>query len=279
MVNHVSAIKHTPSSYFLLIESSGFVITSELSFKSASEIDNGLPAPMPLGLAQKKEGGCARIAAREDFLFARKIAGSDWYLVICLNKAEATATINSLIKVSVTATVVIILIVAFFLTAAITDILRRLGLVRDALEDISSSDGDLTRRLGTERQDELAQIAGAFNRFTDKIAVVLREIRQASELVKVSSNEIAVGNLYLSNRTEQQAGSLEETASAMEQLTSTVEQNADKAHAASQLMISASDIATEGGNVLGQVVDTMSAIKDSSKKIVEIISVIDGTAF
>jgi methyl-accepting chemotaxis protein len=282
VVRNVTSIKPTPSSYAFLVDRNGVIIThpkQELALKQVSDIDSSLSAPMLLDLAQKKQSGSARIAGKDDMLFVRKVAGSDWYLVICLDRAEATASINSVIKVSVMATAVMILLAAFLLTAAITGILRRLGLVRDALEDISSGDGDLTRRLNAEGSDELAQIAGAFNRFTDKIASVLREIRQASESVKVSSNEIAVGNLDLSNRTEQQAGSLEETASAMEQLTSTVKQNADNARAASQLAVSASDIATEGGSVVGQVVDTMSAINDSSKKIVEIISVIDGIAF
>ncbi|RXZ38831.1 methyl-accepting chemotaxis protein [Oxalobacteraceae bacterium CAVE-383] len=282
VVRNVTSIKPTPSSYAFLIDRSGIVIThpkQELALKQVSEVDPSLSAAMLLDLEQKKQGGSARIAGKDDMLFVKQVAGSDWFLVLCLDRAEATASINSVIKVSATATIAMILIAAFLLTAAITGILHRLKLVRDALEDISSGDGDLTRRLSAEGKDELAQIAGAFNRFTDKIASVLREIRQASESVKVSSNEIAVGNLDLSNRTEQQAGSLEETASAMEQLTSTVKQNADNARAASQLAISASTIATEGGSVVGQVVDTMSAINDSSKKIVEIISVIDGIAF
>jgi methyl-accepting chemotaxis protein len=282
VVRNVTSIKPTPSSFAFLIDRNGVIIThpkQALALKQVSEIDSSLSAPMLLDLEQKKQSGAARIDGKDDLLFVRSVAGSDWLLVICLDRAEATASINSVIKVSAIATVAMILIAAFLLTAAITGILHRLGLIRDALEDISSGDGDLTRRLSVEGKDELAQIAGAFNRFADKIACVLREIRVASESVKVSSNEIAVGNLDLSNRTEQQAGSLEETASAMEQLTSTVKQNADNARAASQLAISASTIATEGGSVVGQVVDTMSAINESSKKIVEIISVIDGIAF
>ncbi|MDB5989828.1 MAG: chemotaxis protein [Herbaspirillum sp.] len=283
VVQNVASIKPTPSSYAFLVDSNGVIIShatkQALSLKQVAEIDSSLSAPMLLDLEQKKQSGAARIDGKDDLLFVRKIAGTNWLLVICLDRAEATAPIGSMLKISALATVLMILIAACLLTVAITGILRRLGVIRDALEDIASGEGDLTRRLNVVGKDELVQIAGAFNRFADKIASVLLEIRQASESVKVSSNEIAVGNLDLSNRTEQQAGSLEETASAMEQLTSTVKQNADNARAASQLAISASDIAIKGGSVVGQVVDTMSAINDSSKKIVEIISVIDGIAF
>jgi methyl-accepting chemotaxis protein len=282
VVHNVASIKPTPSSFAFLVDSNGVIISHPnpaFSLKQVSDIDSKLSAPMLLDLEQKKQSGTARIDGRDDFLFVKKVAGTNWLLVICLDRAEATAPIGSMLKISGLATVLMIFIAAVLLMAAITGILRRLGVIRDALEDIASGDGDLTRRLSVKGKDELVQIASAFNRFTDKIASVLLEIRQASESVKVSSNEIAVGNLDLSNRTEQQAGSLEETASAMEQLTSTVKQNADNARAASQLAISASDIAIQGGSVVGQVVDTMSAINDSSKKIVEIISVIDGIAF
>jgi methyl-accepting chemotaxis protein len=282
VVRTVASIKPTPSSFAFLVDSNGVIIThpkQELALKPVSEIDSSLSAPMLLDLEQKKQSGMAHIAGNDDMLFVRKIPGTDWLLVIGLDRAEATRSINSMVKISALATIVMILIAAFLLTAAISGTLRRLGLIRDALDDIASGDGDLTRRLNADGKDELSQIAGAFNRFADKIASVLLEIRHASESVKVSSNEIAIGNLDLSSRTEQQAGSLEETASAMEQLTSTVKQNADNARAASQLATSASTIAIEGGSVVGQVVDTMSAINDSSKKIVEIISVIDGIAF
>jgi methyl-accepting chemotaxis protein len=95
----------------------------------------------------------------------------------------------------------------------------------------------------------------------------------------VASDEIASGNADLSSRTESQASSLEETASSMEELTTTVKQNADNARQANQLVVSASDFATKGGDVVGHVVDTMGSIKESSRKIVDIIGVIDGIAF
>lgn len=108
---------------------------------------------------------------------------------------------------------------------------------------------------------------------------IVGQVRQNTDTIATTSTQIAAGNMDLSSRTEQQAGSLEETASAMEELTSTVRQNADNARQANQLALSASSVASTGGEVVNQVVNTMGAISESSRKIVDIISVIDGIAF
>jgi len=139
--------------------------------------------------------------------------------------------------------------------------------------------GDLTARVNVSQQDEIGQLMQAFNGISDGLATVVAEVRQGTEQITTASTEIATGNLDLSSRTEEQAGALEETASAMEQLTSTVKQNADNARQANQLAVSASEVAQQGGVVVGQVVDTMGSINASSRKIVDIISVIDGIAF
>ena len=108
---------------------------------------------------------------------------------------------------------------------------------------------------------------------------IVSEVRKGTDSIGTASAEIAAGNLDLSERTERQAGSLEETASSMEELTSTVKQNANNANQANQLAMSASDVAGKGGAVVAQVVDTMASINASSRKIVDIIAVIDGIAF
>jgi len=108
---------------------------------------------------------------------------------------------------------------------------------------------------------------------------IVGEVRNGTDTIATASNEIAAGNLNLSSRTEQQASSLQETAASMEQLTSTVKQNADNASQANQLAVSASEVAVHGGKVVTQVVSTMGSINASSKKIVDIIGVIDGIAF
>src|SRR5207247_9214601 len=107
----------------------------------------------------------------------------------------------------------------------------------------------------------------------------LTDIKSSADTIATASGQIATGNMDLSSRTEQQASSLQETAAAMDQLTSTVKQNADNANQANQLAVGASEVAKQSSVVVAQVVDTMGAIRTSSKKIVDIISVIDGIAF
>ena len=279
VVRNVAGIKPTPGSFAFIVTKDGVIVThpnKELTLKPISTLDSSLNAQ---SLTTGGQGSAAKIGGTDYMLFARPIAGSDWSLVVALNRGEATQGVRTLMAISATAAVLAIVLAAFVLAATISRLLRRLGVVRDAMEDIASGEGDLTRRLDTQGKDELAQISGAFNRFADKIAHTLLDIRRASESVRTSSGEIASGNMDLSNRTEQQAGSLEETASAMEELTSTVKQNADNARQANQLAVSASEVAVQGGEVVGQVVETMNSINESSRKIVDIISVIDGIAF
>ena len=149
----------------------------------------------------------------------------------------------------------------------------------DMLGDIASGNGDLSRRMAVESDDEVGALASAFNRFIASLNVTIREVRDSTEAIASASIQIATGNLDLSARTEAQASSLEETAAAMEELTSTVKQNADNARQANQLVVSASSHAVKGGDVVGQVVRTMSEITESSRKIADIIGVIDGIAF
>ena len=119
----------------------------------------------------------------------------------------------------------------------------------------------------------------AMNAMRDQLVGIVAEVRQGTEAICSASGEIAAGNLDLSRRTEEQAASLEETASSMEELTATVKQNADNARHANQLALTASDVAVKGGTAVSEVVDTMGSINASSRKIVDIISVIDGIAF
>jgi methyl-accepting chemotaxis protein len=139
--------------------------------------------------------------------------------------------------------------------------------------------GDLTESIHGEYQGTFGQLKEDSNRTVDSLTQTVSQIIEAVDAVSTSAREIAVGNSDLSQRTEEQASSLEETASSMEELTSTVKQNAENAKQANQLAIGASAIAVKGGDVVGEVVTTMASITESSKKIEDIISVIDGIAF
>jgi len=139
--------------------------------------------------------------------------------------------------------------------------------------------GDLTSRIEVHGRDEVAELMSALREMNTALVGIVARVRSGTDTIASASTQIAAGNQDLSSRTEQQAGSLEETASSLEELTSTVKQNADNARQASQMAIAASAVAAEGGSVVARVVDTMSDINDSARKIVDIISVIDGIAF
>ena len=168
----------------------------------------------------------------------------------------------------------------FFAWRLSLSITRPLARAVDVAETVAA--GDLTSRIDAamaSRRDETGKLLHALQTMTGNLAGIVGQVRSGTDSIATASREIAGGNLDLSARTERQAGSLEETASAMEELTSTVHQNADNARQANQLAATASDVAQQGGDVVGQVIQTMGSINESSKKIVDIISVIDGIAF
>ena len=163
---------------------------------------------------------------------------------------------------------------ASIVTVSITRPLRR------AIESAQAiAQGDLATDINTHGSDETAQLLEALSAMKGNLALIVGSVRQGSEAVSTASAEIANGNHDLSARTEQQASALEETAASMEELNSTVKQNSDNAKAANQLAINASNVAVECGDIVAQVVDTMSGINESSRKISDIINVIDGIAF
>ena len=171
----------------------------------------------------------------------------------------------------------------FFLKLA-NDLNRLLQNSQSGLGDIAAvlgamADGDLTRSITTDYQGTFGQLKDDANTTVARLQEIVGQIKEATDLINTAAKEIASGNQDLSSRTEEQASSLEETASSMEQLTSTVKQNADNARQANELAGNAQQVAIKGGEVVGQVVDTMSAIHQSSSKIADIIGVIDGIAF
>jgi len=139
--------------------------------------------------------------------------------------------------------------------------------------------GDLSTTVVVDRQDEMGALLKGLASMQEQLSGTVRSVRDSSMSIATASAEIAAGNMNLSGRTEQQASSLEETASSLEELTSTVQHNADNVRQANNVARSASEVAIRGGKLVGDVVETMSAINASSKRIVDIISVIDGIAF
>jgi methyl-accepting chemotaxis protein-1 (serine sensor receptor) len=199
-------------------------------------------------------------------------------LDIAKSEFEHTQSVYNTVRIiSVSAIVLGVLLasmIGFWLIRAISMPLEKA--VRIAK---SVATGNLVQNIDVRSGDETGQLMQALKDMNESLVRTIDQVRMGTETIGVASREIASGNADLSARTESQASSLEETASSMEELTSTVKQNAENAKQANQLVVSASDVAMRGGQVVGQVVDTMGSIKDSSRKIVDIIGVIDGIAF
>ncbi len=191
---------------------------------------------------------------------------------------EAAMTVYTSVRAAVIAAVIAGIAAAFalgfFMIRAIVRPLDEAVRVADAV-----AAGDLTQQISATGNDEIGRLMRAMQHMNDSLTDTIRRVRTGTDAITVASSEIATGNADLSSRTESQASSLEETASSMEELTSTVKQNAENARQANQLVVSTAEIAAKGGSVVSEVVVTMESIKDSSRKIADIIGVIDGIAF
>jgi methyl-accepting chemotaxis protein len=196
-----------------------------------------------------------------------------------MEKAGVSATDDSQ---TANMTIDILTVITILLSALVALLVSR-SITRPLIEAVAIAkqvaDGDLTAEVAVKSKDEIGELMTALKVMNGNLLDIVGQVRRGTETIAGASAEIATGNMDLSSRTEQQAGSLEETASAMEQLTSTVKQNADNARQANQLAVSASEVAIQGGSVVGKVIETMGSINVSSRKIVDIISVIDGIAF
>ncbi|RYF32079.1 MAG: methyl-accepting chemotaxis protein [Comamonadaceae bacterium] len=282
VVATVASVRPTPQSFGFMASSDGKIIAhpdAALTLKPLTDLAPDLSADKLQAAAKAKELLGIEIGGRKRLLTVVPIAGTSWMLVVALDESEALAPIRSMLTTSVLSSIVVLAMAVALLAAVLTQRLRRLTQVRDAMHEVGEGDGDLSRRIDTHGQDELAQIASSFNNFTSKLSGVLGQIREASGSVRVAAEEIATGNQDLSGRTELTASSLQQTSASMQQLTETVRQNADAARQANQLVAQASSVAQHGGAVVGNVVTTMEQINAASRKINDIIGVIDGIAF
>jgi len=165
-------------------------------------------------------------------------------------------------------------VLAFVLTRGIIRPLRSAGGLAAAI-----ADGDLTTKVEVAGKDETAALLRSLEAMQERLVGIVAQVKAASDNINTAATEIGAGNNDLSHRTEHQANSLEQTAASLDELTSTVKQNAENAKLANQLASGASQVATRGGEVVGQVVSTMADINTASKRIADIIGVIDGIAF
>ncbi len=190
------------------------------------------------------------------------------------------ARVDSLQRAEIMVLVLLLTGLAAALGLAVAFVRSITGPVAQAVSVASAvAEGNLTVEVRVQGSNELGQLMQALAQMRDHLSSVVASVRQGSEGVATASAQIAAGNHDLSSRTECQASALEQTAASMEQLSATVKQNADSARQANQLAMNASTVAIKGGDVVAQVVDTMKGINESSRRISDIIQVIDGIAF
>ena len=256
-------------------------VLAELT-KIDQDIEKPFKDAVGQALAFNSEGAAKIISGVIDPLSVRSIVEINKLVGLQEKAAEESFTTSAATGKKLTYSLYVVLLLALVISAVFTLILTRsitrpLQTALEVAERVAG--GDLTAQVEVQGKDEVAALLNALKNMNDSLAATVGKVRVGTETITVASQEIASGNADLSSRTESQASSLEETASSMEELTSTVKQNADNARQANQLVVSASSVAVKGGAVVGQVVNTMGSIKESSRKIVDIIGVIDSIAF
>jgi methyl-accepting chemotaxis protein len=278
VVANVHGIQPTPQSSGLLLDSDGTVIAGNdpaLTLKPFNDAIQGVQFSA-LKAGDAEEGTLAGVSKT---LLATPVKGTNWLLVVALDSDDATSGLSAQLKASALSLIVLVLIGGAVMHWLVATLLKRLVTIRDAMHAISNGTDDLSQRLPENGNDEIAEIAHAFNAFSDKLAVVMVKLRDSSTSVKFAAQEIAAGNQDLSGRTEQAASSLRGTASAIEQITASVGQSTDSAAQANTQAQAASEAASRGGQVVKQAITTMQSIEEASAKIGDITSVIDGIAF
>ena len=278
VVANVHGINPTPNSSGLLLDSDGTIIAANEGKLTLKPFTDAIGGVQLADLFSGKPVHGTLAGTDKEFL-ATKVDGTNWQLLVALDSSDSTTGLRAQLKASAISLVVLVLIAGALMHWIVATMLQRLVTIRDAMNAISSGTDDLSQRLPEQGNDEVAQIAHAFNAFSDKLSVVMVKLRDSSTSVQQAAQEIAAGNRDLSGRTEQAASNLRETASAVEQITASVAQSTDAAAQANTQAHTASEAASRGGKVVSQAITTMQSIEVASAKIGDITSVIDGIAF
>src|SRR5471030_243622 len=234
-------------------------------------------------LAGQKQEEAARLMSLETLPVLNRLQARLSDLVELQKKVVGESGVAIKHQIASTRELMVTLGLAAILLSVVIAYRIGLGITRPINEAVKVAQtvaaGDLTSKIDIRSVDETGLLLQALRHMNQNLFDIVAKVRAGTESIAAASGQIASGNLDLSARTEEQASSLEQTAASMEELTATVRQNADNARQAKQLAASASNVATVGGTVVAQVVDTMTSIRASSRKIVDIIGVIDGIAF
>ncbi|MDH3065065.1 methyl-accepting chemotaxis protein [Achromobacter insolitus] len=272
----METFKAIPKTTALGKTTEGDLISSFNGFADAlqammSALDKGDSAAY-LDLKNTRAGAASGAFSKQLTEFAQDITS---YSEEMVSSARSQAATMAVVYAVLAVVIVAVWLAAFLFMNRV--VLRPLRAVSESFDKIAG--GDLTVRVEVSSTNEIGTLMAAVKRMQESLTRTVSAVRRGVDEINVGSREISAGNTDLSSRTEEQAASLEETAASMEQLASTVKQNADNARQANQLAASASDVAERGGSAVSEVVDTMQEISASSRKISEIVSVIDGIAF
>tara|TARA_R110002020_G_scaffold300845_1_gene516348 strand:- start:207 stop:2036 length:1830 start_codon:yes stop_codon:yes gene_type:complete len=283
VIDIVTEISPTPSSFGFLTTEDGTLIAhpdATLTLEPSTRLSDALTHTRLSQIAQANEPQALTLQDSDKLLMGNDVGGSSgWQLVVALDEHEATAGLRAIATTSIVTLLIVAAITAVVFGLLLSLLLRRLLGVRNAMDNIASGDGDLTQRLPEEGNDEVTQIASAFNRFVSKMEAVLMDVRTSSESVHHAANEISMGGQDLSRRTDNAASSLQQTSASIEEITSTVQHTAASAQEANKLSQTASEVANEGGKVVANVVTTMEDITQASDKIGEIVTLMNSISF
>ncbi|PWC23055.1 methyl-accepting chemotaxis protein [Brenneria roseae subsp. roseae] len=272
----------------LIIEADGKVVGNAELVDSAPKLEylSALPLPMAAPLsAMLKDVGQDHIQSEynaEDgnhTLFVQQIAGSPWYLASDVLTSQLTSQTSSMLTRLGAVQLPLAIILLLVLLGFIRSMMKRLNILNENIQALSTGGADLTQRLPASSSPEFNNVARSFNDFISFLQDLMNQVGDSALAITAASRQIARGNMDLSSRTEDQASSIVQTAASMEELTGTVKQNADNATHANKLASDASLVAERGTQVVKEVVSTMGEINISSRKVVDIISVIDSIAF
>jgi methyl-accepting chemotaxis protein len=275
----VSAIKPSANSYAFILDKEGHVLVhpdADLTLKSLAEVQPGMAT---VAVAADNTVVEANDGTRDLLVRAEAIPGTDWRLGVAYDKSAAMAGLGTLITSIGIAALAVVVVTGLIFTSMLRRWFEPLRKVRNAMVAVANGSGDLTARIAVGRNDEVGQIARAFNDFTESLRGIIHEVKQASSEVRTAAQEIATGNADLSSRTESQASSIQQSASSIAQLHSSTKANAESAREANRIAHEAATLAAEGGSRVSEVIETMGGITASSKRIGEIIGVIDSIAF
>jgi len=279
VVKMVGGIKPSENSYAFVLDKQGRILihpNADLALKTLGEAQPGMAAvaAAPDNVIVDANDGTRDVQVRSE-----AIPGTDWRLAVAYDKSAAMAGLGTLVTSIGVAALAVVVVAGLILTSLLRRWFEPLRKVRNAMVAVAGGGGDLTAHIAVAHNDEVGQIARAFNDFTDSLRGIIHEVQQASSEVRTAAHEIATGNADLSARTESQASSIQQSASSIQQLHSSTLTNAESAREANRIAQEAAALAAEGGNKVHEVVETMGGITASSKRIGEIIGVIDSIAF